>query len=362
MRVRIVCYEEVHSWILGKFALRLNEELLKLGIASDIEKEVDHSADINHHIIYIDYQETRGSKSDTLMITHINDIRKLNQLKRQFGVALMGICMSRSTAEELKMAGLPSEKLCYIDPAHDSVMVPKKYIVGITSKVQPDGCKREDMLLKLTEKISPELFEFKIMGAAWEDIIKTLRKRGFTVTYFPQFNYDEYVKLVPTFDYYLYMGQDEGSMGFIDALAAGIKTIVTPQGYHLDAPNGLVHPFNTQEELLGIFNSIAEEKQKLIHSVSQWTWRDYAIKHVELWEHLLHPEKKINSVYKDGLNSLLNPGDTREFASGTSRNSYKLQLYLGAIRRIYFKGRKIKDYKTFKIKLNNLVNNLFRKK
>ena len=41
---------------------------------------------------------------------------------------------------------------------------------------------------------------------------------------------------------YLFWGFDEGSMGFLDALSAGVETIVTPQGYHLDIPNGITYP------------------------------------------------------------------------------------------------------------------------
>jgi hypothetical protein len=351
MRVRIVCYEEVDGWILGKFAKKLNEELLKLGVNSDIAKTVDVDADINHHIIYLGYDKTKSSGNDTLMITHIDDIRKLNQLKSQLAITRMGICMSKSVVDQLIQAGLPAEKLCYVSPAHDQVISFRPYTLGITSKVQPDGCKREDMLLKLSEEISPAFYNFKIMGAGWEDIIKKLEKRGFQVTYYPQFIYDEYIKLVPSLDYYLYFGMDEGSMGFIDALAAGVKTIVTPQGYHLDAENGIVHPFITMEELIQVFQSITKERQKLIDAVATWTWRDYAIKHLELWNHVLAPNEPINSIYKDGVNSLnVKNISNNKLNKDKQYFLYLFQLYVGAVRRTYYKIRKIKDYETLKKK------------
>ena len=34
-----------------KFAFRLNEDLLKLGMDSDIAKEIDPLADINYHLL-----------------------------------------------------------------------------------------------------------------------------------------------------------------------------------------------------------------------------------------------------------------------------------------------------------------------
>lgn len=357
MRIRIISYEDVNAWILGKFALKLNEELIKLGVDSDIDNVPDPYADINHHIIYLSYDFTKGNKKDSLMITHIDDIRKLTLLKKQLNSARFGICMSLPLMNELITGGIPTEKLCYINPAHDGVIPIKPYTIGITSGVKPDGCKREHLLAELSEHISPQLFNFKIMGSGWEAVIKVLKKRGFQITYYPDFNYNEYIELIPSLDYYLYMGQDEGSMGYIDALAGGIKTIVTPQGYHLDADNGITHPFNTLTELIGIFNSIAHEKMLLVNSVSTWTWRDYAIKHLEVWNYMNDSKQKYsNSTYKDGLNSLLN---SHHSLQSKNKLLYKINLYQGAWKRTIYKIRiGLSDFETFKRKFRSLIRNI----
>ena len=49
------------------------------------------------------------------------------------------------------------------------------------------------------------------------------------------------------------MGMDEGQMGVLDAHAAGVKTIVTSQGYHLDLKNSVTYPFEKFDSLLDIF-------------------------------------------------------------------------------------------------------------
>ncbi len=340
MRVRIVSYEDVNAWILGKFARKLNEELLKLGVNVDISNKPDLSADINHHIIYLGYDE-KHAHNDTLMITHIDDIRKLNLLKRQIKVARAGICMSRSVMNELVSEGLDSNKLAFITPAHDEVMKPKKIVIGITSKVQPDGCKREGLVEQLFNHISPEIFSLSIMGAGWDKIVQTIRKRGFTVVYHNEFDYEKYVDLVPTFDYYLYTGQDEGSMGFIDALAAGVKTVVTPQGYHLDAPDGIVHSFNELDELIIIFARIEAEKRSLMHAVSTWTWKDYALKHLELWDYLLQtPPGQVRSRYIDGVNSLTG---SKDILTPEELKKNKRKMRTGVIKRTIAKSRKLKN-------------------
>jgi hypothetical protein len=350
MRVRIVSYEDINAWILGKFARRLCEELMRLGVNADISNEADYSADVNHHIIYLGYNESKASAMDTLMITHVDDIRKMDLLSSQMKVAKAGICMSKSVMNELVSIGIPSDKMLYINPAHDGVMKPRKIVIGITSKVQPDGCKREEIVEQLFDHISPDIFSLSIMGAGWDRIVERIRKRGFTVNYFDEFDYEKYVSLVPSFDYYLYTGQDEGSMGFIDALAAGVKTVVTPQGYHLDAPGGIVYAFNELEELVAIFKQIETEKKSLLHAVASWNWKDYAKKHLEVWEYLVNGTMP-QSQYTDGINSMMAP---KQIMNEDEIKKMKNKMRTGAVRRTFFKIKKLRDIDFAKKKIREL--------
>lgn len=316
MRVRIVCYEDVDAWILGKFARRMNNELRALSVDSDIAKVPDPNADINHHIIYYDY-DGRKNSIDTIMITHIDSIKKVNMLKKQLESAEMGICMSSETLHQLTAAGLPREKLCYVSPAHDNIIKPRKIVIGITSKIHDDGRKKQNMLLNVAENIRPDDFLFKIMGKGWQTIVDAMRTRGFTVEYYSDFDYDVYTKLVPSFDYFLYFSFDEGSMGYIDALAAGVKTIVSPQGFHLDAPGGITYPIRDQDDVVQAFTQIAEQKMSLVRAVSDWTWDNYTRKHLEIWEYLLsNRDRQYLSVKKgsslDGLSSISNGAEPKE--------------------------------------------------
>jgi hypothetical protein len=352
MRVRIVSYEDINAWILGKFARKLNEELIKLGVDSDIAKTPDPTADINHHIIYIGYDQSKGNNKDTLMVTHIDDIRKLNQLKKQIQVARVGICMSKALMEQLIIGGIPADKLSFINPAHDGRMPTKRFVIGIASQVKPDGCKREHLIAELAAHISPELFSFKIMGSGWEAVNKVIKNKGFELEYYPDFDYDKYMEFIPSLDYYLYMGQDEGSMGFIDALAAGVKTIVTPQGFHLDAENGITHAFNTLSELVHVFDSIAGERLKLTNAVVAWTWSDYAKKHLEIWNFMKNPNRHYKGSYKDGLNSWL----TKQFQPKANGSAYKIHLVRSAIARTVYKIKgAFSDFETFKKKSGNVL-------
>ena len=303
--IHLVC-EDV-GWILEKFAIKMQEELEKQGYECSVSDVVNPAADINHHIIY-DSWETIISYNDTLMITHIDSYNKLEMIKHQLKVAKMGICMSRETMEKLASYGVPREKLCYINPAQDGVIKPKKYVLGITSKTHDDHRKNENMLIQLCKVLNPDYFTFKIMGSGWNKIVDTVIDMGFQVEYYDAFDYEKYTQLIPSLDYYLYWGFDEGSMGFLDALKAGVKTIVTPQGYHLDVKDGITYACRTLEDFENVLLKLQKKREKIIKSVDAWTWKNYADKHLEVWNYLVGNEKNIyehQHMYEDGIFSVL---------------------------------------------------------
>ena len=348
MKVRLVCYEEVDRWIMGKFALRMRDNLQQLQIETDIAMQVDPAADINHHIVFEGYEPgSAPSSRHTLMITHVDDIRKLELIKEQLKTAAAGVCMSRETQQQLAQLGADKNRLCYINPAHDGVVTIRKHRIGICCRVQEDGRKREYFIDKLAKRLDPAYFKFVIMGDSWEPQVATLQKNGFEVDYTNRFIYNQYVELIPTLDYYLYMGMDEGQMGFIDALAAGVKTIVTAQGYHLDAPNGIVHPYTSYEELEAIFLQLEAEKRKLVDAVATWNWMDYTIKHVQIWNHLLGNQEQ-PSQFADGLNSLLNMQQSELQVDHSFVDAKRKELTQNKFRRSYYHktGRLKRTYRT----------------
>jgi hypothetical protein len=339
MKIRIVCYEDPNLWILGKFAKNLEENLIKIGYDVDINNVPNQDADINHHIIFNDFKGIKSS-TETLMITHVDNIDKLSKLKKNMNVASMGICMSFETMNWLQEMGISSDKLAYINPAHDCRVSIKKISIGIFCRVQADGRKREHFLDNLSKSIDSNLFSFIIMGDSWDSQVSNLRSRGFEVDYYPDFIAEKYVKLIPTLDYYLYTGMDEGQMGVLDAHAAGVKTIVTAQGYHLDLSGAITHSFKTYEDLLKIFLNLQFEKKLLIESVSDLTWMDYTLKHVEIWNFLIHG-KKIESKYKDGLNSIFDLGKINYISSNILLSYYSL-IKNKYFQKFYFFKKKFK--------------------
>lgn len=283
MKIHIVLYQESNPWILTKIATRLKESLQLLKHEVSMSSDIDLGADVNHHIVYLQYKPAnKGFHS--LMITHIDNSSKLNKIANDLTTARVGICMSKSTMAELIRLGIPKGNLQYAHMAKDGLAKPRKITIGLTTRLYADGRKREDYFNKLLKIISPEDFRFEIMGFGWAGNVENMRQDGFEINYIEEFDYNEYMNLMSRLDYYIYLGNDEGSAGFIDALAAGVKTIVQPQGFHLDAPNGITHSFTNFNELKDVFLKLAHDRRLRTTAVEDWTWENYAKKHIEIWQ------------------------------------------------------------------------------
>jgi hypothetical protein len=321
MKVRLICYENVGEWIIGKFASRLNEELRALGVNSEISKFPDPHADVNHHLIYVGYDDRKSSSIDTLMVTHVDNVYTMRLLRKQLKTAKLGVCMSQNTMASLVSAGFPQHKLCYIHPAHDGAIRPRPLLIGITCRIYEDGRKREYFLGKLCRMIKPDDFRFWIMGSGWDSEVAKIRALGFSVDYHAEFDSQLYHLTIPVLDFFLYFGLDEGSMGFLDALAAGVKTIVTPVGYQADLSARITYKIRNFSDLKNTFATIVRERQGSIEEVAAWTWERYARKHLEAWEYLLHNRdneymREISGNDTDGVRSIFSSSVRGNFWQG----------------------------------------------
>ena len=306
IKVNIVCGDD--GWIFKKFADRLAENLSSENVDVSLGRDSREDVDINHHIPYISFPPY---KNDTLMITHVDTMAKFRWLKEQLETAALGICMSKDTMDKLTMYGISRDKLCYINPAHDGVIKPHKYLIGITHKCHDseDLRKRATALLDVVQNIDSRYFKFFIMGGGWNKIIQELYKLGFEVDYYDDFDYETYVCKMQEIDYFLYMGFDEGTMGYLDAMSAGAGTIVTPQGYHIDTSAGIDYACNTIDEFHDALIDLQQRRMKRVKSVQNWTWKNYAKKHLQVWRYLLkrEPLEKLyqeQHKYNDGIFSM----------------------------------------------------------
>jgi hypothetical protein len=285
--IRIICYEDPDAWIFGKFARKLHNALLLFGKTSETARQGGQGARIAHHIAYGHPPEQPAAPVETFMITHLDTAAKLARVKRLLQAYPMGICMSEEHRNTLARTGLPEERLCYVNPAQDGVIRPRAVVLGIASKTHPDGRKKEQHVVEALRHFPPGAFRLKIMGGGWDAQVAALRAEGHRVEYRDAFDYDIYTRdFMPSLDYFVYFSHDEGSMAYLDAIAADVKTIVTAQGFHLDIFGGMDHVITGVEDLRRVLSGIHDERQRRAARVAGWTWPEYAFRHLVIWDYL----------------------------------------------------------------------------
>jgi hypothetical protein len=291
MKCHLVLDINSRGWIIEKMCRRLADELYSLGCNVSIGDSARGDADVNHFTLFW-WMPSDAPRQSTVAITHIDDTHRLKLARAAIDVAELAICMSSMTMKQLVNDGNDRKKLCYVQPALDDGLVPRRIVIGIASKVYPDGRKREGLLERLAKDMDLPAFHFEIFGTGWDRPADALRRAGALVSITensdnPDHDYQRLRLRIPFFDYYLYLGLDEGSLGTLDALAAGVSTIVTPQGFHVDLPHGITHPFWDYKGLRKIFDKIQEERNLRVRAVQSLTWRTYAEKHLLIWHQLL---------------------------------------------------------------------------
>jgi hypothetical protein len=304
MRIRIVLAPQNAGWVIGKMAHRLRDGLIELGCDADVAADADPSADVNHWMSFAFADGCVGTQN-TMFVTHADDPFKVGLIRERLGGPIqLALCMSRHAMLELAELGIPSERLWYVLPALDAPIAPRRIRVGITTRVYDDGRKREAFVARLAKDLPLDCFHFDIFGEGWDAVVRSLEQAGATVSFDPgsqdwQGDYARIRAAIPTFDYYLYLGMDEGSLGTLDAVSAGVKTIVTAQGFHLSIPGGITHPFTDYTQLLTIFEQLRSDAVLARDRLAHWTWDAYAREHLGVWEAMRRHQAK--SVPPDEL-------------------------------------------------------------
>ena len=230
-----------------------------------------------------------GGKT-SILITHIDDIYKLHHIKslQKKNKEIVFICLSMQTAQFLIEEGINQANVSYALPGIDHYVEPRKIRIGTSGRIYKDGRKNEKWLLDACAKIDVSPFHFNFFGNGWDEIAQKLLKSGAGVTIVSEDSnfeaeHEQIVENMKQMDFWMYLGQDEGSMGCLDAALIGIPLITTPQGFHLELPLGIKHEIKSSENLQEILNLISFEYKALIKNRTKWTWNRFAIDHLAIW-------------------------------------------------------------------------------
>jgi glycosyltransferase involved in cell wall biosynthesis len=285
-KVNILSYEPQGGWILWDYAVRLNHELLKFGINSQINHSQLENFDITYHINYAGLSDVTVGGLHCTMITHIDEKWKFDVIIKHAAAGVYGICLSNDTARHMKnLSGYTTfcgiRLPAMIQPKHHTISV------FLSSRCYSDGRKNEHWIEQFYTLFPQNLLNLSIMGAGWDDIVVKGVQNGYNISYYPDFIRDKYLDILSKADYMLYLGFDEGAVSVADAAAMGVKSIASAQGFHLELADDMVL-YTDVQELIAIGKSIVNDVQiRNLRSNNAANWNQYAESHINLWSQLI---------------------------------------------------------------------------
>ena len=290
MKINIINLDK-EGWILTKFAKKMYLHLKLMKYECFLSKKARKDVDINHSIIFLflkDKQALFPEKTiNTTMLTHVNDDFRYSKVKSISKFLDAGITMSKNHMDFIKKKNLGIKKLFSVLPPHDNDLEIKKIHIGIFSNLYDDGRKNEGLFEKIFCSLDYNLFKLSIIGKGWQEIVLKLRKQKIEVNFYKKFFRTIYISELRKIDYLIYLGNDEGSMTFMDAIQLGIKTIMIPQGFQYDLKKLITHPLKKDlSNLPMILKKLSLEKKKFLFYKGKLTWRHYVEEHLKIWKSL----------------------------------------------------------------------------
>ena len=289
LKVNIVSYED-SSWILGKIAQRLSEELQDCGALVTQSNAPLSGFDVVHHIPFHPVAKRSDTNCESMMVTHLDTSSKLSRVRRLAREGVLPIAMSRQTAALVNkdLDGESRSKAVWaLMPSF--LDEPPRLRIGLFFRLYADGRKRQHLLRAALQKVGFTRVQLFIMGSGWEPEIEVLEAEGVKVSYQADFDSVTYRAWLELVDFVLITGRDEGAVSFLDALAAGTRVIASRIGYHADYKHELVHYANSAAEIGRVLRAEAYPKQTAFLLVAASNWRRYALEHLGFW---LRPERR----------------------------------------------------------------------
>jgi hypothetical protein len=285
--IEIILEEAAASWILGKFARRLERALRVLGHTVVIREAPLFDSDITFYLHYFSKNLIRSSASSRqfALVTHVDDLSRLRAVRKLLSMGVEPVFMSSHHAAEISKTLKIERVFDWVSFGSDLASTDNRFRVGFASRRYVDGRKNEKWLIKIAHELGPRNVEMTIVGTGWTSVVQNLRNAGVTVKLYdgvehPYPDYADMTVLLRGLNLYVYLGFDEGAMGSLDAYLLGVPLLISKQGFH--------SAFQLEED--SFFESFEEFREKLLSQVdlfnarlSDWTWDNTAGSLARLW-------------------------------------------------------------------------------
>lgn len=240
--------------------------------------EVNEDADLNYHIPFhtlIGYE--RKTTKHAIAYTHCNAGSEAGLIDACNRADLI-TCMSFTGRDELIDMGVDPAKLWVIYSAADQFIFSKK-LIGVVGYIQPNGRKRESLLLDLAWQYDMTPFEFVFIGQGWDETVAKMRALGVAASTFDAPDDDKLRVFYSRVDLLLVTGYREGGpLPLLEAMASGVDVLSPRFGYAAD----LLDEAQLYDGLEDLADRLSEmtAKAAYYHKLARaWTWQDYCREH-----------------------------------------------------------------------------------
>jgi len=241
-----------------------------------IGKEPDSTADVNIHLPWHSMIAHEGGKN-IIVYTHCNPPDKAALITACQKADLI-TCMSHAGMRELDALGIDKKKIRVVYCSTDFKY--RKRLIGIVGSVQPNGRKRESILVDLAWKYDLTPYEFLIVGNGWQETIKKLASLGVSVRFVENVDEAQMQAIYDVMDVLLVTGYVEGgSLPILEAMAVGVPVISPKYGYAADM---LGNPYESPDSLMDALTNMFGELINNSAAIREWTWKDYANEYARL--------------------------------------------------------------------------------
>ncbi len=274
------------SVAMQRMAMPLLNELPALYYVSH-GTEINENADLNYHIPWhtLFNHENKGEGKHAILYTHVNPPaipHLINACER----ADLIICMTFTGRNELLDLGVDPNKIWCIYSAADQFQFRKRNI-GIIGFAQPNGRKRQNLILDVAWRYDLSLFHFIFAGDAWKPVVEVANSLGVSAQTVGPVNDNQMRELYNKLDLLLVTGYVEGGpLPILEAMTSGVKVISPKFGYAAD----LLPPeqiYGSVDELIDILADHVANDVENHMLVQSWTWQHYAAEHALIFGRLL---------------------------------------------------------------------------
>jgi hypothetical protein len=274
-----------HSAAMQRLAAPIMQGLDKLYEVTTGEA-INDDADVNIHLPWHTLANAdRGNSKHIAIYTHVNPGAEKSLLDACERADLITV-MSYEGRRELVRFGVDPKKIWVIYSGSDP-FVYRRRVIAVVGYPQPNGRKRESLLLDLAWEHDLSKYEFVLVGQGWEEFGNKLASLGVPVQAFHADNNEALQGIYHRVDALLVTGYVEGGpLTVLEAMASGCKVFSPKFGYAADLL-GDDDLYDGPTDLIEKMDAYFQPSLDNHYLARAWSWQDYAAEYALLIGRLL---------------------------------------------------------------------------